>query len=125
MASLHVKYLLLGGGSAASGAAEAIREIDPVGEVTLVSAETSRPYHRPPLARAYLRKQLRQDELFAHPADWYARNRVTLRTQLRAFSLDTPKRSVMLSDGVEMFFDQLLLATGALPRHLGVPGDSQ
>ncbi|MFN4241656.1 MAG: NAD(P)/FAD-dependent oxidoreductase [Tepidisphaerales bacterium] len=119
---VHVKYLLLGGGSAAASAAGAIRQRDPSGELWLVSNESARPYHRPPLARGYLRRELRLEDLFVHPGDVYSKWRVTLRTNVRALSLDVPKRSVTLSDGHVVLFDRLLLATGALPRGLDVPG---
>lgn len=123
MANGHVKYLLLGGGSAAASAAEAIRRHDPVGEVLLVSTESLRPYQRPPLARGYLRRELRLDELFVHPAEWYTRNNITLRTGIRALALDTHKRAVTLSDSSEVLYDKLLIATGASSRHLEIPGD--
>lgn len=122
MSVAHVKYLLLGGGSAAASAAGAIRDRDPTGELWLVSNESSRPYHRPPLARGYLRRQLRLEDLFVHPGDEYARRRITLRTNLRALSLDVAKRTVTLSDGREVYFERLLLATGATPRGLDLPG---
>ncbi len=122
MSAFHVKYLILGGGSAAASCAESLRQIDPSGDVLLVSAQTSRPYHRPPLARGYLRKELRPVDLFTHPADWYSRARVTLRTNVRALQLDPPRKSVTLSDGQRVLFDRLLIATGATPRPLTVPG---
>lgn len=119
---IHVKYLLLGGGSAAASAAGAIRQRDLSGELWLVSNESSRPYHRPPLARGYLRRELRLEDLFVHSTDTYSRLRITLRTNVRALSLDVARRSVTLSDGHEVIFDYLLLATGAVPRGLDVPG---
>ena len=57
MSNLHVKYLLVGGGLASSSAAVAIREVDREGSVLLVGQEVSRPYHRPPLSKAYLRRE--------------------------------------------------------------------
>ena len=56
MSAAHVKYLLVGGGLAASAAAQAIRRLDPRGELMIVGAERLRPYHRPPLSKEYLRK---------------------------------------------------------------------
>jgi NADPH-dependent 2,4-dienoyl-CoA reductase/sulfur reductase-like enzyme len=123
MANGHVKYLLLGGGSAAASAAEAIRRHDPVGDILLVSTESLRPYQRPPLARGYLRRELRLDELFVHPSDWYTKLHVTLRTGVRALALDANKRAVTLSDSSEVLYDRLLIATGASARHLDIPGD--
>jgi len=116
MAVVHVKYLLLGGGSAAASAAGAIRSLDPAGEIWLVSTEASRPYHRPPLARGYLRRELRLEDLFVHPGDFYGQHRITLRTNFRALALDTTQRAVTMSDGGEVFFQNLLIATGATAK---------
>jgi 3-phenylpropionate/trans-cinnamate dioxygenase ferredoxin reductase component len=122
MAGTHVKYLLLGGGSAAASCAAAIRRIDATGELMLVSAETSRPYHRPPLARGYLRREMRIEDLFSHPSGWYGEQHITLHTGLRALALDLPRAAVTLSDGREIHYDKLAIATGATARSLSVPG---
>ena len=55
MSDLHVKYLLVGGGVAASEAAKAIREIDREGDLLMIGQEINRPYHRPPLSKGFLR----------------------------------------------------------------------
>jgi NADPH-dependent 2,4-dienoyl-CoA reductase/sulfur reductase-like enzyme len=124
MSSLHVKYLLVGGGLAASSAAQAIRKLDPRGELTIVGAERIGPYHRPPLSKEYLRQPRRGDRsgLFALPLGWYAENNVRLRTGTRASTLDTSRRAVALESGEEISFDELLLATGMSPLHLSIPG---
>lgn len=122
MGSIHVKYLLLGGGSAAAACAQAIREVDSGGEIMLVSAEAGRPYHRPPLARGYLRREISLEQIFFHPADWYSNHGVTLRTSTRAMALDVAKRVVTLVDGTPVLFDKLGIATGAVARTLEVPG---
>src|SRR3954471_11002392 len=112
MSSLHVKYLLVGGGLAGSAAAQAIRKLDPRGELMIVGAERIRPYHRPPLSKDYLR-QPRRDRtgLFALPVDWYANNGLQLRTGIRASHLDTARQTIALENGEEITFDGLLLAT--------------
>ena len=53
----HVKYLLVGGGVASSTAAQAIRALDPVGSLLLIAQEHVRPYYRPPLSKAFLRRE--------------------------------------------------------------------
>jgi NADPH-dependent 2,4-dienoyl-CoA reductase/sulfur reductase-like enzyme len=124
MNSVHVKYLLVGGGLAASSAAQAIRKLDPVGELMMIAAERIGPYHRPPLSKEYLRQSRRGDRstLFTLPSGWYAENHVRLRTGLRASSLDTARRTLALESGEEISFDELLLATGMSPSHLAIPG---
>src|SRR5262245_59797195 len=119
MSSLHVKYLLIGGGLAASAAAQAIRRRDPHGELMIVGLERLRPYHRPPLSRDYLTtRRGEKQHRFALPANWFSENHVQLRTGMRASHLDTARRVVTLESGEELSFDQLLLATGVSPVHL-------
>jgi len=122
MSALHVKYLLVGGGVASSAAAEAIRGIDREGTVLLVGQEINRPYHRPPLSKEYLRREKGHDELFTHPAAWFKENRVDLRTGRRVSNVDVSRHSVTLDSGEEVAYDKLLLAFGATPRKLTIPG---
>jgi NADPH-dependent 2,4-dienoyl-CoA reductase/sulfur reductase-like enzyme len=122
MNKLHVKYLLVGGGVASAAAAEAIRGRDAEGVVLLVAQESTRPYHRPPLSKEALRERLPRASFFTHPSGWYQERNVELRTGRRAAHLDTARRSVIFDDGSETSFDKLLIATGASPKHLTIPG---
>jgi 3-phenylpropionate/trans-cinnamate dioxygenase ferredoxin reductase subunit len=122
MSNLHVKYLLIGGGWASSSAAVAIREIDAEGTMLLVGQEVSRPYHRPELSKAYLRREQNRAELATLPVGWFAGHRIELRTGSRATHVDTARQSVALDSGQEVNYDRLLLATGATTMPLGVPG---
>ncbi len=118
----HVQYLLLGGGIASASAADAIRKIDPRGELMLVGQEPIGPYYRPPLSKEYLRKRTDRHELFTHEPSWYAENRVHLRTGARAARLDTARRIVTLESSEEIAFENLLIAIGVSPIHLQIPG---
>jgi 3-phenylpropionate/trans-cinnamate dioxygenase ferredoxin reductase subunit len=122
MSNLHVKYVLVGGGLASSSAAEAIREIDPRSAMLIVGQENARPYNRPPLSKEFLRGEKKHDELFTHPAGWFAEKHIDLRTGRRASHLDASRHIVTLDDGEEISFDKLLIATGASPKHLTCPG---
>jgi 3-phenylpropionate/trans-cinnamate dioxygenase ferredoxin reductase subunit len=122
MSNQHVKYLLIGGGLASISAAEAIRDIDTQGQLLIIGQEINRPYHRPPLSKQYLRREQSHEQLFTHSASWYRERSIALRTGLRGARLDTARHSVALDNGEEVSFDRLLLATGALPRHMDVPG---
>lgn len=122
MSDTHVKYLLVGGGLASSAAAQTIRRIDPEGAVLLVGQEINRPYRRTELNKGFLLGHTRHDALFALPADWYDRNRVSLRTGRRVSHLDTARQAAILDSGEEVSFDRALLATGAVPRPLDAPG---
>jgi 3-phenylpropionate/trans-cinnamate dioxygenase ferredoxin reductase subunit len=122
MGVLHVKYLLVGGGVASSAAAAAIREADGEGDLLLVGQEINRPYRRPPLSREYLRGQMPREELFTHPAEWFNRNKIHLRTGRRASHLDVGRNCVTLDSGEEISFDRLLIATGGTPAPLLAQG---
>lgn len=122
MSNPHVKYLLVGGGVASSAAAQAIRERDRDGAVLLINQESTRPYRRPPLSKEALRNHQPRSMLFTHPAGWFAAQGIELRTGRRASHLDTARNIVTLDDGKEISFDRLLLATGASPKHLTIPG---
>jgi len=117
----HVKYLLVGGGVASSSAAEAIRQRDHDGEVLLVTQESTRPYHRPPLSKEALRTHQPRNAFFTHAPGWFVDHNVELRTGRRAAHLDTSRQAVILDDGKEVSFDRLLIATGATPKHLSIP----
>jgi 3-phenylpropionate/trans-cinnamate dioxygenase ferredoxin reductase component len=114
-------YVIVGAGMAGGKAAETLREEGFDGRIVLVGAEPHRPYERPPLSKDYLRGEsgmawLQEDE------GWYASNEVELRTSTVAESIDAGERTVVLSGGERLRFERLLIATGAEPRRLPVPG---
>ena len=121
MSKPHVKHLLVGGGLAAASAAKAIRQLDSEGSVLLIGQESSRPYHRPPLSKEFLRRQQRRDELFAIEPGWLEQNHVELRSGHRVAGLDVIRKAAVLHNGEEISYDRLLLATGASPRPLDSP----
>jgi 3-phenylpropionate/trans-cinnamate dioxygenase ferredoxin reductase subunit len=120
--NLHVKYLLVGGGVAASHAAQEIRKLDPRGDLLLIGQEINRPYHRPPLSKNYLLGPRQHEELFTLPADWFVTHHAQLRTGTRVGHLDTTRHSATLEHGEEISYDRLLLATGGTAHPLQVPG---
>jgi NADPH-dependent 2,4-dienoyl-CoA reductase/sulfur reductase-like enzyme len=122
MNRLHVKYLCAGGGVASSAAVVAIRGLDAEGPITLVGQEINRPYSRLPLSGAFLRRQARHDDLFTLDAGWFARNHIDLRTGTRVVRIDCARNSAALDNGQEISYDNLLLAVGASPRPLRIPG---
>jgi NADPH-dependent 2,4-dienoyl-CoA reductase/sulfur reductase-like enzyme len=122
MSDVHVKYLLVGGGLASSAAAQAIRSADREGSVLLVGQEINRPYRRTALTGDYLLRRVTREALFTLPPTWFERSGVELRTGRRVSHLDTARQAATLDNGEEVSFDKALLATGAAPRALEVPG---
>ncbi len=120
MADLH--YVIVGGGLAAASAVEGIRELDPKGPITLISAERELPYHRPPLSKGYLAGKEALETLRVHDAAWYRDQKVRVRLGQTAKSVHIGRQSVAMEAGERVAYDRLLIATGSSPRRLMVPG---
>ena len=73
--SEQTSYVVVGGGLAGAKAAEAIRESDPAGAITLVGAESRRPYERPDLSKGVIGGKKSPEDLFVHDEGWYADER--------------------------------------------------
>jgi 3-phenylpropionate/trans-cinnamate dioxygenase ferredoxin reductase subunit len=116
-------HVIVGAALAGAKAAEALREEGFDGRVVLVGDETERPYERPPLSKDYLRGESVREKAYVHPAGFYKEHEIELVTGTSAERIDTAARTVSLSGGEEtLAYDRLLLATGAEPRRLSVPG---
>ena len=115
-------FVIAGAGLAGAKAAETLREEGFGGRIALVGTEPELPYERPPLSKGLLLGTAPREDTFVHDADWYAAHHVDLRTATTVNAIDADKRRVRLSDGDDLAYDKLLLATGASPRTLGVPG---
>jgi 3-phenylpropionate/trans-cinnamate dioxygenase ferredoxin reductase component len=115
-------FVIVGAGLAGAKAAETLREEGFDGRVVLVGTETERPYERPPLSKDLLLGTADRDSPYVHEAGWYAAHDVDLRTGTTVAALDRGGHAVRMSDGEELGYDRLLLATGASPRRLPVPG---
>jgi 3-phenylpropionate/trans-cinnamate dioxygenase ferredoxin reductase subunit len=117
-----LRYVVVGGGLAGAKAVEGLRESGATGPVTLLAAEPDAPYERPPLTKEFLKGEKDFDDFRAQPEDWYTTHDVDLRFRARATSLDRAARTVTLEDGSTLPYDRLLIATGADPLKLPVPG---
>jgi len=116
------RIVIVGGGLAAATAATELRKRGFDGSIRLLAAEPHAPYIRPPLSKGYLQGSEKRDAAFVHPEEWYGEHGVDLRTSARVESIDRQAGSVRLSDGETVPYDRLLLATGAEPRRLSIPG---
>ncbi|MBN9619023.1 MAG: FAD-dependent oxidoreductase [Actinobacteria bacterium] len=113
--------VIVGAGLAGAKAAEALREADYTGPVTLIGEEAEPPYERPPLSKGYLQGSAPFDDAVVHPAAWYAEHDVELR-RARVRALHRAGAEVELDDGSRLGYGALVLATGSAPRRLPVPG---
>ncbi|ADD42504.1 NAD(P)/FAD-dependent oxidoreductase [Stackebrandtia nassauensis] len=115
-------FVIVGASLTGASAAQTLREAGFTGRVVLVGAENERPYERPPLSKGYLLGSEERPTIFVHEEDWYAKHSVELRLGHSAVELDRGARTVRLDNGEQLQYDKLLLATGASPRELDVPG---
>jgi 3-phenylpropionate/trans-cinnamate dioxygenase ferredoxin reductase subunit len=115
-------YVIVGAGLAGAKAAQTLREEGFAGDVVLVGEEEHRPYERPPLSKGLLLGKETDESVFVHDEGWYAENNVNLITHTAALSIDRSRKLVRLADGNDLPYAKLLLATGASPRKLKVPG---
>ncbi|ORW22538.1 pyridine nucleotide-disulfide oxidoreductase [Mycolicibacter nonchromogenicus] len=113
--------VIVGGGLAAVRTAEELRREEYAGPITIVSDETRPPYDRPPLTKEVLRGE--RDETTLEPPEFYAERNITLRLGSGARSVDTAAQSVTLADGSVLGYDQLVIATGLVPRRIPSFGD--
>jgi 3-phenylpropionate/trans-cinnamate dioxygenase ferredoxin reductase component len=114
--------VVVGAGFAGAKAVETLREEGFGGRVVLVGDEPDRPYERPPLSKDYLRGEAERETIYVHAEDWYAARDVELRLGAGVTALDVGARSVELAGGERIAYDGLLLATGAEPKRLPIPG---
>jgi NADPH-dependent 2,4-dienoyl-CoA reductase/sulfur reductase-like enzyme len=115
-------YLIVGASLAGAKAAETLRSEGFGGPVILLGTETERPYERPPLSKGYLLGKEDKSVIYVHEEGWYAEHGVDLRPGVTVTSVDPAGRTVTTADGESVGYDRLLLATGASPRRLDIPG---
>lgn len=108
--------MIVGGGLAAARTAEQLRRSEYTGRITIVSDEVHLPYDRPPLSKEVLRKEV--DDVALKPREWYDEKDITLRLGTAATGLDTAAQTVTLDDGTVLGYDELVIATGLVPRRI-------
>jgi NADPH-dependent 2,4-dienoyl-CoA reductase/sulfur reductase-like enzyme/nitrite reductase/ring-hydroxylating ferredoxin subunit len=114
--------VIVGGGAAGVAAAEMLRRQGYDNPVTLISADSDPPVDRPNLSKDFLAGEAQDDWIPLWPADFYAEQRIELVLGRRVVSIDPSGRTLRLDDGSERSYGSLLLATGAEPVRLTIPG---
>ena len=108
--------VIVGGGLAAARTAEQLRRAEYSGPLTIVSDEAHLPYDRPPLSKEVLRKEV--DDVALKPREFYDEKDITLRLGAAATNLDTAAQTLTLDDGTVLGYDELVIATGLVPRRI-------
>jgi NADPH-dependent 2,4-dienoyl-CoA reductase/sulfur reductase-like enzyme/nitrite reductase/ring-hydroxylating ferredoxin subunit len=119
------RIVIVGGGAAGFAAAEMLRRDGFAGDVTLLSADSDPPYDRPNCSKDYLAGSAPEDWMPLRPSDFYERQSIDLQLRAEVTAIDAKARQVALADGRTVTFDKLLLATGAEPVRLNIPGADQ
>jgi NADPH-dependent 2,4-dienoyl-CoA reductase/sulfur reductase-like enzyme/nitrite reductase/ring-hydroxylating ferredoxin subunit len=116
------RMVIVGGGAAGFAAAEMLRREGFAGSVTLISADDAAPYDRPNCSKDYLAGNAPEEWMPLRPPDFYREQGIELMLGTEAAGLDARTRQLTLADGRAIGFDKLLLATGAEPIRLAIPG---
>jgi apoptosis-inducing factor 3 len=114
--------VIVGGGAAGNAAAEMLRREGYSGGITMLSADRSGPCDRPNLSKGYLAGMAPSESNPLRSPEFYKEHRIDLRLNTRVAAIDTAKRQIHLVDGTREAYGALLLATGAEPVRLDVPG---
>jgi NADPH-dependent 2,4-dienoyl-CoA reductase/sulfur reductase-like enzyme/nitrite reductase/ring-hydroxylating ferredoxin subunit len=119
------RIVIVGGGAAGFAAAEMLRRQDYRGSIVMLSQEKAAPVDRPNLSKDYLAGSAPEDWLPLRPDDFYREAKIDLRLGVEVAAIDTKAKQVLLSGGEGIPYDRLLLATGAEPVRLPIPGADQ
>ena len=115
-------FVIVGASLAGAKAAETLRTEGFDGRVVLIGEESERPYERPLLSKDYLRGDKPAGKLYVHDEGFYHDSDIELITGTRVRSINPDAHEVTLNGGRRLSYNRLLLATGASPRQLPVPG---
>jgi 3-phenylpropionate/trans-cinnamate dioxygenase ferredoxin reductase subunit len=117
-------FVIVGASLTGAKAAETLRTEGFDGRLVLIGTEHERPYERPPLSKDYLRGELDREQVYVHDEGYYAEHDIELRLGRTVVGIDTSIGQVALDDGKRLHYDRLLLATGAEPRRISIPGEA-
>src|SRR5580693_10712620 len=117
--------VIVGGGAAGEAAAEMLRREGFSGPITMLSDDDAPPCDRPNLSKDYLAGNAPEEWVPLRPDSFYSGNGIELRLQANVTSIDVRSREVVLVNGSKVPYDRLLLATGAEPVRLSIPGADQ
>ncbi|MER8435876.1 FAD-dependent oxidoreductase [Mesorhizobium sp. M1312] len=119
------KIVIVGGGAAGFAAAETLRREHYQGSIVMLSNDEAPPVDRPNLSKDYLAGKVPEDWIPLRRESFYSKNDIDLRINANVASIDARSGEVVLADGARTPYDRLLLATGAEPVRLTIPGADQ
>ena len=116
------RIVIVGGGAAGFAAAEKLRREQYQGSIVMLSDDDAPPVDRPNLSKDYLAGTASEEWVPLRPDDFYSENGIDLRLKANVTGIDVGSREVVLAEGSKVPYDRLLLATGAAPIRLSIPG---
>jgi NADPH-dependent 2,4-dienoyl-CoA reductase/sulfur reductase-like enzyme/nitrite reductase/ring-hydroxylating ferredoxin subunit len=119
---LPESVVIIGGGPAGNMAAETLRDEGYAGPITMLSADADLPADRPNLSKDYLAGRAAEEWALLRSADYYPETGIEIRLNTRVTRIDTGQRAIEFADGSRLSYGALLLATGADPVRLDIPG---
>ena len=114
--------IIIGAGAAGNACAEMLRRESYGGPITIIDPDADAPYDRPNLSKDFLAGSAPEEWLPLHPPGFYEQQRIEIRRGTRAKSIDRARSMIVLDDDTELAYGALLIATGASPIHLDIPG---
>jgi len=114
--------VIVGGGAAGHAAAEMLRREGYEGKLTLLSADRAPPCDRPNLSKDYLSDNAPEEWIPLRPPEFFHDHHIELLLGVRVTGIDVAKQRVIAEGGNTYAYDALLLATGADPIKLTIPG---
>jgi len=119
----QLNIVILGGGMVAGYTAKQLVELGlPKGELAILSADNAVPYERPPLSKGFLAGKDSEEAIKINPEDFYKKQGIELKLECEVATVDVKRKRLILKGSDEFGFQKLIIATGARPRTLNIPG---
>lgn len=116
------RFVIVGSGAAGHAAAERLRNLGFIGQITVISEDTDVPYDRPNLSKDYLAGTAPEEWMSLRGDDFYKDKKIQLRLKSKVTKLDPTKKQLTLSSGDAVEYDKCLIATGGVPVKPPIPG---
>jgi 3-phenylpropionate/trans-cinnamate dioxygenase ferredoxin reductase subunit len=117
-----MKTVIIGAGQAAIQTILSLRQGGYDGDITLIGDEQDLPYQRPPLSKKFMTGEMEKQRLYLRPADYYAEQNIETLLQCSVTAISRTDKTVTISDGTQIAYDKLVIATGSRPRQLPLAG---